>query len=271
MARLLILAAFLSGASFGSAAQTTPPSFRCETSIAIAERAAFLPFNLLGAVARVESGRFDPGTGGVSPWPWTINADGTGRFFASKDDAIQAVRDLQAQGVRSIDVGCLQVNLMHHPDAFGSLEEAFDPDANAAYAARFLRSLYAERLDWAEAAGAYHSRTPEVAVPYRQRVLAAWGRDGRVPGATARPERAAKLLPAGPRPPVRPFVLPLLAGEPNPDPRTRAAGVERLLASTPECAAAVPQVAWGAPPHTPACSGSPFASTALLQRVLAAE
>lgn len=271
MTRLLILAAFLSGASYSSIAWAVPPPIRCEASIAIAERSAFLPLNLLGAIARVESGRFDRVTGGISPWPWTINAYGTGRFFASKDDAIQAVRDLQAQGVRSIDVGCLQVNLMHHPDAFASLEEAFDPDANAAYAARFLRSLYAESLDWAEAAGAYHSRTPEVAVPYRQRVLAAWEKDGTVPSVPAGLERAAKLLPAGPRPPVRPLVLPLLAGEPNPDPRTRAAGVERLLASTPECAAAVPQAAWEPPPHTPACSRSPFASTALLRRVLAAE
>ena len=41
----------------------------------------------------------------------------------------------RAQGARSIDVGCMQVNLLHHADAFASLEQAFDPVANARYAA----------------------------------------------------------------------------------------------------------------------------------------
>ena len=44
--------------------------------------------------------------------------------------------------MRSIDIGCAQVNLMHHPDAFASLEQAFDPMANADYAARFLKQLH---------------------------------------------------------------------------------------------------------------------------------
>ena len=52
-----------------------------------------------------------------------------------------AVRAMQANGVRSIDVGCGQINLMYHPDAFPNLELAFDPQANAAYAARFLKAL----------------------------------------------------------------------------------------------------------------------------------
>jgi soluble lytic murein transglycosylase-like protein len=45
----------------------------------------------------------------------------------------------------------------------------FDPDANAAYAARFLSELHAELGDWSRAAGAYHSRTPSFAWKYRAR------------------------------------------------------------------------------------------------------
>jgi len=89
-------------------------------------------------------------------------------------DAVAAARALQAQGVRSIDVGCVQINLMWHPAAFASLDDAFDPRANVAYGGQFLKALFATLGSWEEAAGAYHSQTPTVAEPYRQRVLAVW-------------------------------------------------------------------------------------------------
>jgi hypothetical protein len=122
----------------------------------------------------VESGRRDPKTGITHPWPWAINAEGRGGFFPDKAAAIAAVRALQAEGVRSIDIGCLQINLRHHPQAFANLEEAFDPLANARYGARFLAELQATRGDWIQAAGSYHSQTPGFAEPYRARVAAAW-------------------------------------------------------------------------------------------------
>ena len=146
----------------------------CRAAIAQAEREGGLPPRLLQAIGRVESGRRDAGTGQYAPWPWTINAEGRGSFFPDKAAAIAAVRALQAEGVRSIDVGCMQVNLRHHPDAFASLEAAFDPLTNARYAARFLRNLQAESGEWMQAAGGYHSQTPDRAAAYRARVAAAW-------------------------------------------------------------------------------------------------
>ena len=110
------------------------PSVYCDSAIVSAERTIRLPARLLGAIAEVESGR-PTDKGVIRPWPWTINAEGRGQFFATKLEAIAAVRALQASGVRSIDVGCMQVNLMHHPTAFATLDEAFDPPANALYAA----------------------------------------------------------------------------------------------------------------------------------------
>ena len=103
----------------------------CDSAITTAEYSLRLPPNLLEAIAEVESGRPDPATGRLQPWPWTIDADGVGAFFASKAEAIAAVPHCRHSGVRSIDVGCMQVNLMFHPAAFASLEEAFDPRANA--------------------------------------------------------------------------------------------------------------------------------------------
>ncbi|MDE2517284.1 MAG: transglycosylase SLT domain-containing protein [Rhodospirillales bacterium] len=146
----------------------------CDTAIASAEWAARLPPRLLGAIALVETGRPDPLTGRLRPWPWTINAQGQGYFYPDKAAAVAAARDFQAQGIASIDVGCLQINLAYHPDAFKSLDQAFDPGANARFAARFLDALHTATGHWMAAIAAYHSETPDIGADYRDRVMALW-------------------------------------------------------------------------------------------------
>lgn len=148
------------------------PYDECEVAIATAERAQAIPSRILPAIGRVESGRVDPATGRVRAWPWAINVEGQGHWFESKDEAVAAVQALQARGVRSIDVGCMQVNLMHHPTAFASLDAAFDPATNAAYGARFLAALNRQTGSWPMAVADYHSATPELGIPYQQRVMA---------------------------------------------------------------------------------------------------
>lgn len=185
---------------------TTPaladPAHLCRAAIAIAEREAGIPAGLLQAIGRVESGRRDPDSGRFAPWPWTINAEGRGMFFPTREAAIAEVRQLQAAGVRSIDIGCMQVNLRHHPDAFATLEQAFDPVANARYGARFLTELQAARQDWGRAAAHYHSQTPDRAEAYRARVAAAWAEELRQPGGDPAAEAAALAAFAGRAPAV---------------------------------------------------------------------
>ena len=156
----------------------------CLPGILDAERQFALPPKLLHTIGIVESGRADPVTGRVAPWPWTINVGGVGHFFATKASAIEAVQDLQKAGTGSIDVGCMQINLVQHPDAFASLEEAFDPAANTRYGARFLGALYREIGNWPQAAAAYHSRTQDLGVSYETRVMAIWPLADRFPDAT---------------------------------------------------------------------------------------
>ncbi len=139
-----------------------------------AEAAEGLPAGLLLAIGRTESGRYDPGRNRIVPWPWSVDESGVGRFFATREEAVARVAERLAAGVRSIDVGCFQVNLMYHPSAFASLAEAFEPDANARYAAGFLARLYRESGDWTEAVRLYHSANPALGVPYGQAVLASW-------------------------------------------------------------------------------------------------
>ena len=132
-----------------------------------------MPPHLLAGIARVESGRRDPLSGRFHPWPWSINSQGRDSIFETKAEAIAFARQLQAQGIRSFDVGCLQVNLMYHPDAFQSLEEAFDPVANARYAVKFLAKLHEQSGSWETASAWYHSANPAEGNPYRGKVVSA--------------------------------------------------------------------------------------------------
>lgn len=140
----------------------------------MAETEAGLPAGLLLAVGKVESGRFDPATGRLVPWPFAVNVSGRGMLVPNRDAAIAEVRAAQVVGQGSVDVGCFQVSLLHHPWAFDSLEAGFDPVRNARYAAGFLASLRVGAGSWEAAAGRYHSMTPELAGPYAARVMAAW-------------------------------------------------------------------------------------------------
>ena len=146
------------------------PYDMCDNAIAAAQSKA-IPSTILPAISRVESGRIDQTAARVRAWPWTINVNGIGTFFETKEDAIATVKALQARGQKSIDVGCMQVNLMYHPAAFKDLDAAFDPPTNAAYAARFLLGLHAQLRDWNLATAYYHSAEQDRGEDYQRRVF----------------------------------------------------------------------------------------------------
>lgn len=155
-----------------------PTQAVCAAEVSQAERSYGIPSQLLDAIALVESGRYDPESKATLAWPWTVMAEGEGRYFPTKAEAVAEVRKLQARGVRNIDVGCMQVNLMYHGQAFASLEDAFEPATNVGYAARFLKGLYGSTNHWPTAASYYHSQTPELAAKYRAKLMAVWNGGG---------------------------------------------------------------------------------------------
>jgi hypothetical protein len=159
-----------------AAAQEDDPLSSCDAAADAAEHSHQLPAGILAAIGRVESGRSDPADPGgrFAPWPWTINAAGAGSYLPSLQAAVAAVRALRQRGLRNIDVGCFQVNLEQHPDAFPTLEAAFDPQVNADYAADFLSALHDRAGSWDGAVAAYHSAVPALGVPYRGLVFAQW-------------------------------------------------------------------------------------------------
>ena len=64
--------------------QSRPRGMLCRSAVAAAERGNDIPAHLLAAISRVESGRRDPVSGAVHPWPWTVNAEGQGSFYDTK-------------------------------------------------------------------------------------------------------------------------------------------------------------------------------------------
>lgn len=160
--------------AYDSDATLENDGFLCTRQVARSERRYGIPLRLLGAIAATESGLRHQKLGVRVPWPWTINAEGVPYRFHTKSEAVAKVRELQARGIKSIDVGCMQVNLMHHPDAFGSLNQAFEPVTNVDYAARFLRGHYDDTGSWREAVGRYHSRTAQYANKYTALVYNQW-------------------------------------------------------------------------------------------------
>jgi hypothetical protein len=165
--------------SGGAAADGVPllseeqQSALCQSALRTAEQKYALPPGLLQAIAKAESGRRIAGAATLQPWPWALNVDGEGLYFGTKKAAVDWTRHALAQGSKYTDVGCMQVDLQFHPGAFRSLEEAYEPELNVDYAARFLLDLFAiTGGNWFLAAGWYHSRSPDLARLYREQITA---------------------------------------------------------------------------------------------------
>ena len=143
----------------------------CQIAVDKAEKNYQIKSNLLQTIASVESGRWNAQAGRRVAWPWTVHANGKGKYYNSKEEAIAAVKNLQQKGITNIDVGCMQINLKYHGDAFANLEEAFDPEKNVAYSAKFLRQLYKRnKQNWTKTAMQYHSRNLRKGTNYKNRL-----------------------------------------------------------------------------------------------------
>lgn len=145
------------------------PSSLCVDAARAAARRTGVPVDVLLAVTLVETGRDQ------RPWPWTVNVAGEGHWFDTASEAEAHVQSLLDQGRTNVDLGCFQLNLRWHSKGFSSLSDMLDPAPNATYAAEFLASHFARTGDWAAAAAAYHSQTPEYAERYRAKFEAAYG------------------------------------------------------------------------------------------------
>ncbi len=146
----------------------------CAAATYSVERETRIPSSLLTAISIVESGRYDAINKRSVAWPWTVTSGKDQWYLDSRAEAISHVKSMIRNGKRNIDVGCMQVNLYFHGDAFSSLDQAFDPLSNVSYAASFLNRLMSSTGDWLTAAGNYHSSTPEYHNRYKAKVVDTW-------------------------------------------------------------------------------------------------
>lgn len=168
---ILVLMSFLQPLSVQAFDGVKNDSDLCVYATQKYEKQFNIKTHLLTTISNVETGRFDAAKNTTTPWPWTINAEGKGMVFETKQQAIAKVKELQAQGIKSIDVGCMQVNLMYHKNAFNSVDEAFEADKNVAYAAKFLTELYEKNgQSWDKAAMNYHSSEPTKGSRYKKKI-----------------------------------------------------------------------------------------------------
>ena len=146
----------------------------CLMTTALVEQKENIPRGLLYAIALTESGRWNKEKKFSHAWPWTIRSKADGFVLDSKSEAIATVEKLKRSGRKNIDVGCMQINLKYHPNAFTDLNQAFEPRANVTYAARFLASLRKEAKSWQQAIEWYHSRDGRRGHEYRKKVYSHW-------------------------------------------------------------------------------------------------
>ncbi len=157
--------------SYAGVDQEIAASHKCSNLFPYFERKFSIPSNTLHSIALKESGKKHTKHNLVLVWPWAVNVEGKGYYFNTKREAITFVKRQIMQGKEDIDVGCMQISLKHHLEAFDSLGEAFNPATNVEYGAKFLRSKYEKLGSWHKAIAHYHSATDSLGLQYKQAVI----------------------------------------------------------------------------------------------------
>lgn len=163
--------AFASATRGSSKDEELAQSSKCVMHFKKLERKHKIPTDLLHSISLQESGRKHSKSDKKIPWPWTVNVEGQGHYFKSKLEAVNFVKKQISSGKKSIDVGCMQISLLFHGDAFSSVVEAFDPKANIEYGALFLKEKFEQYGSWKKAIANYHSANFERGSKYQESVL----------------------------------------------------------------------------------------------------
>ncbi len=123
----------------------------CEAQILRAAQHYGIPAGILYAVGLTETGRKG------SLQPYALNIAGKAVFASNKQEAIRAFEQARRDGVKLIDLGCMQINHHYHSAQFRDIGDMLDPRRNVDYAARFLSELKKSHGTWSMAVARYHA------------------------------------------------------------------------------------------------------------------
>ena len=123
----------------------------CEQQMAQAAARHGVPLGMLYAVGLTESGKRG------SLQPYAMNIGGQAYFGTGPADVIARLERAQREGVRLVDLGCMQINHHYHREKFASIEAMIDPRQNVEYATRFLKELKEREGSWTLAVARYHA------------------------------------------------------------------------------------------------------------------
>ncbi|MDX2049724.1 MAG: transglycosylase SLT domain-containing protein [Rickettsiaceae bacterium] len=170
---LFLLNIFNAGASMFNklAVNEFAESSKCIMHFAKYEKQYDIPKDLLYSISLRETGKKHTEANKTIVWPWTLNIDGKGYYFNNKFEAIKFAKKAISEGVKNIDVGCMQINMKYHKNNFRSLAHAIEPKFNIAFGAKFLRDQYDRLGSWKQAVAAYHSSDAEKGSKYLSGVL----------------------------------------------------------------------------------------------------
>ncbi len=115
-----------------------------------------IPSSILYGIALAESGKMLR-TKKFRPWPWTLNVAGIPRRYSSRKAALNGLLFYLQQGIRSIDIGIMQVNWKYHHKKLGTPWQALEPFNNTRTGAKILNAQYKKTGNWKIAIGRYHS------------------------------------------------------------------------------------------------------------------
>lgn len=137
----------------------------------LAGKSVGLDPELIYAVAMAESKK-RVGTASVSPWPWALNIAGKGSYYATLDEARAALDEALSLGIKSIDVGPMQINLRWNGHRVQNPADLFDLATSARVGAEILSEAIASNpTDLVIGVGRYHNWDDALARPYGTKVL----------------------------------------------------------------------------------------------------
>lgn len=150
---LAALAVAASAAALPGVAQAqSQQAIDCPGLIARTEAARNIPRGLLMAIAVTESAL------NGQPNPFAMNIAGRAYHASGFQDMANVIAANWQRGVRSIDVGCMQVNLKYHGSKFARLTDLLDPATNVNYGASYLITLATDAGSWKDAVMSYHNK-----------------------------------------------------------------------------------------------------------------